>query len=159
MIGLSHVPRPRGVVIDIAFPRWLVLLMRVAVSLPIIGILGLIVLGLVVSASPESSVWQGPALAMTDGAFTARPITYQLRVTAGSDTAKDLDKEWTLLMSSGAVHWANVVEGPAKLASGETGSLTLTFLFEPTPAEGEPVALRWDPGRQVGASLELARKP
>lgn len=100
-------------------------------------------------------VIHGRGSLLSGGNFDSRPITYEVRLVGGTETAKDLDKEWTLLMSSGAVHWANVVEGPTRVAPGETASLTLIFLFEPMPNEGEPVALRWDPGRKVYASFGL----
>lgn len=82
-------------------------------------------------------------------------MEYVVEVTAGDSEAKNLDREWTLLMSSGSVHWANVVDGPERLAPGETATLRLTFQFEPGPTEGTPVALRWDPGRRVTASVPL----
>lgn len=152
----GHLRQLGGIEIDVAFPRWLVLVIRITVALLVIGILGLVVFGLVFSRSRESAS-HGPALGLTRDGFASRPITYEVQITAGSETAKDLNKEWTLLMSSGAVHWANVVDGPARLEPGESASLVLTFLFEPAPGEGEPVALRWDPGRKLGASLELRR--
>ena len=156
----SHLPHPTGIVIDIAFPRWLVRLGRISIAIWIIGILALIVFAAVFAAwsgGTSTSSDTGPAVAVTGTGFSDRPVTYEVRVTAGPESAKNLDKEWTLLMSSGAIHWANVVEGPTNLAPGETASLTLTFLFEPTASEGAPVALRWDPGRQIMASIELSR--
>lgn len=160
MNNVPHLPRPSGVVIDVSIPRWLVNLARLSIALWIIGILALIVIGVVFAAwsrGIEVSSSQGPAMGVTRQDFSARPITYEVQVTAGSETAKDLDKEWTLLLSSGSIHWANVVEGPTKLAPGESATLTLTFLFDPQPPEGEPVSLRWDPGRKITASADLRR--
>ncbi len=160
MSRFGHLRQLGGIEIDVAFPLWLLRLGRISVAVWLFGVLALIVLGAIFEAwtdSTKTSVSTGPALAMTGDGFTARPITYQIRVTAGSEAAKDLGREWTVLMSSGAVHWANVVDGPARLEPGESASLVLTFLFEPAPGEGEPVALRWDPGRKLGASLELRR--
>lgn len=151
-----HVPRPTGMVIDVAVPRWLIRIGRVSIAVWLIGLLGLIVIGAVFAAwGTETSSSTGVAVSLSGGNFDSRPITYEVRLVGGTETAKDLDKEWTLLMSSGAVHWANVVEGPTRVAPGETASLTLIFLFEPMPNEGEPVALRWDPGRKVYASFGL----
>ena len=160
MNNVPHLPRPSGVVIDVAIPRWLVRIARVSVAVWIVGIFALLVVGAVFAAwsrGTETSSSEGPALAVTGQDFSARPITYQVRVTAGSEPTDDLDKEWTLLLSSGSIHWANIVEGPTKLAAGESAALTLTFLFDPQAREGQPVALRWDPGRKVTASVDLSR--
>lgn len=154
----SQLPRPTGIVIEIAFPRWLVRIGRVSIAAWLVGVLAFMVFAVAVatwSGGVRTSSSTGPSLAVTGTGFGERPITYEVRVSAGSEAAKDLDKEWTLLMTSGAIHWANVVEGPTKLASGESASLTLTFLFEPMATEGEPVALRWDPSREVTASIPL----
>lgn len=156
MSRLSHIPRPTGMVIDVAVPRWLVRIGRVSIAVWVIAILGLILVSVLFAAwRTETSSSRGVSVSLVSTNFEARPIAYEVRVIGGAETAKDLDKEWTLLMSSGMVHWANVVEGPTKVAPGETASLTLIFLFEPMPNEGEPVALRWDPGRKVYASFGL----
>ena len=156
MSRLSHLPRPAGMVIDVAVPRWLIRVGRFSVAVWLVAILGLIVLGAIFATrGGETSSSSGVSVSLTGANFEARPITYDIRVAGGSETMKGLDREWTLLMSSGMVHWANVVEGPTKVAPGETASLTLIFLFEPAPGEGEPVALRWDPGRKVMVSMEL----
>lgn len=156
MSRLSHLPQPAGMVIDVAVPRWLIRIGRFSVAVWLVAILGLIVLGAIFATrGGETSSSSGVSVSLTGANFEARPITYDIRVAGGSETMKGLDREWTLLMSSGMVHWANVVEGPTKVAPGETASLTLIFLFEPAPGEGEPVALRWDPGRKVMVSMEL----
>lgn len=156
MSRLSHLPQPAGMVIDVAVPRWLIRIGRFSVAVWLVAILGLIVLGAIFATrGGETSSPRDVAVSLTGANFEARPISYDIRVAGGAETMKGLDREWTLLMSSGMVHWANVVEGPTKVAPGETALLTLIFLFEPAPGEGEPVALRWDPGRKVMVSMEL----
>jgi hypothetical protein len=160
MNNVPHLPRPSGVVIDVSIPRWLVSLARLSIAVGIIGILLLVLFGMVFfgwNKGSGDSVSESPSLAVTRANFDSRPVEYQVHVTAGTKEASSLDKEWTLLLSSGSIHWANVVEGPTKLAPGESATLTLTFLFDPQPQEGQPVALRWDPARKVTASVGLSR--
>lgn len=154
-----RVPRPGGVTIDVSIPLWLVLLVRMSIALGLLAILGLILVSFLILAATDrgdgDGISTGPAISVIGGDFSSRPLEYTVSLTAGSEGADDLDKEWTLLLSSGNVHWANIVEGPKELAAGETGTFVLTFLFEPQPQAGEPVALRWDPGRKVTVSVPL----
>ena len=159
MNALARLLRPRGITVDLAIPNWLVLLARMSVALFVLGVLALMLLSFALLAFRDDrggdTVWTSPMLSVDESDFSARPPVFTVQLTAGSDGAKDLDREWTLLLSSGAVHWANVVEGPRTLAAGETGTFRLTFLFEPRPEYGEPVSLRWDPGRKVTAWVSL----
>jgi hypothetical protein len=162
MTALPRLPRPGGITIEVTIPQWLVLLLRMSIGLVVLGILGLILLSFAFMAFRGTSDgsdtgWTGPSMTAVAGDFSSRPVEYTVQLTAGSEEAQDLDKEWTLLLSSGAVHWANVVEGPVRLAPGETGTFVLTFLFDPQVGAGEPVSLRWDPGRKVNAWVLLER--
>lgn len=158
MSRFPAIPKPDGIVIDVAVPRWLTWVLRLSVGAWIFAILAMVVvmaaLGAWISSS-YSAEGRGIGLAVSHSAFENRPVEYIVQVTAGDSEAKDLDRDWTLLMSSGSVHWANVVDGPVRLDPGETATLRLTFQFEPSPAEGTPVALRWDPDRKVTASVPL----
>ena len=160
MATLKRVVRPSGITVDVAIPRWLLQLLRMSIALWLIGVLVLILVGFALIAvrdigSSSGLVWQSPGMSLVRGDFTARPIQYQVQLTAGSEPAEDLDREWTLLLSSGSTHWANVVDGPKRLEPGETGTFTLTFQFEPQAVYGEPVAIRWDPERKVNSSLSM----
>lgn len=158
MSRFPSIPKPDGIVIDVAVPRWLTRVLRLSVGAWIVAILAMVVVMAALGAwvfSTDSAEGRGIGLAVSHSAFDNRPVEYIVEVTAGDSEAKNLDREWTLLMSSGSVHWANAVDGPERLAPGETATLRLTFQFEPGPAEGTPVALRWDPGREVTASVPL----
>ena len=159
MTALPRLPRPGGITIEVVIPRWLGLLLRTSIAVFLAALLLFILvqamLAVVRGKSDGDFASAGPALSLVAGDFSARPIEYTVQLTAGSEEARGLDNEWTLLLSSGAVHWANVVEGPDSLKPGETETFRLTFLFDPRPEYGEPVSLRWDPQRKVTASLML----
>lgn len=159
MTALSRLPRPGGITIDVTIPQWLVLLVRLSIGLVVLAILGLLVVAVAASIVSDRGGGDGASTSstLTDarGNFGARPLQDTVTLTVGSEPADDLHEEWTLLLSSGAVHWANIVEGPERLAPGETGTFVLTFLFEPQEREGDPVALRWDPRRRINASILL----
>ncbi|HNM78613.1 MAG TPA: hypothetical protein PKI89_09620 [Tepidiformaceae bacterium] len=159
MNRVARLLSPPGAVIDVAIPRWLVGSLRLIVAGAILGALALAAGALVVQRGGSDHATAGGAFELVAARFEDRPVRYEVRVTAAARPMERLDREWTLLLSSGSVHWANVVEGPARLAAGQSATVVLSFAFEPTPAEGEPVALRWDPDRKVTASVDLRTQP
>lgn len=149
-------PRPRGVTIDVALPRWPLTLVKIGIGLLLLlAVIGALLAMVVQTTSSDSASSTEGSLSEITRSGDAYRVSARFERTGGG--AIDL-REWTLLLDNGSVVDGTVVSGPERLAGAGVADLVIEF---PAGGNAAPAWVRLHQGEQppVSFPVSLASTP
>ncbi|MCC7364377.1 MAG: hypothetical protein IT303_08380 [Dehalococcoidia bacterium] len=154
---MRRVPVPEhvsgGIGITVTLPRWLARVAQVGVGVLLLLLIAGAVLGMMVSGSSGgSSSGASFGIGVRERSQTATALQLALEVTVGPGDETYPGEGWSVLFADGAVSRGRVVSGPPEFAPDTVSRVVIEFGAR---EDAQPVALRYDPGGELGMSVPL----